>query len=88
MKDPTSWVVRSQLRRSLDELNLWSMEVSAPPSLVAAHAHAVSALLLSAVGIQCLYQREGERGDHRVHRVATAVLWRTFSHEGKISPGW
>jgi len=25
--------------------------------------------------------------DHRVHRVATAAFWRTFSHEGKISPG-
>ncbi len=25
---------------------------------------------------------------HRVHRVANAAFWRTFSHEGKISPGW
>ncbi len=25
---------------------------------------------------------------HRVHRVATAAFWRTFHHEGKISPGW
>jgi hypothetical protein len=25
---------------------------------------------------------------HRVHRVATAAFWRTFSHEGKITPGW
>ncbi len=25
---------------------------------------------------------------HRVHRVATAAFWRTFSHEGKICPGW
>jgi hypothetical protein len=25
---------------------------------------------------------------HRVHRVATAAFWRTFSGEGKISPGW
>ncbi len=25
---------------------------------------------------------------HIVHRVATAAFWRTFSHEGKISPGW
>ncbi len=25
---------------------------------------------------------------HRVHRVVTAALWRTFHHEGKISPGW
>ncbi len=24
---------------------------------------------------------------HRVHRVATADFWRTFSPEGKISPG-
>jgi hypothetical protein len=24
---------------------------------------------------------------HRVHRVATAAFWHTFSHEGKISPG-
>ncbi len=24
---------------------------------------------------------------HRVHRVATAAFWRTFSDEGKISPG-
>jgi hypothetical protein len=22
------------------------------------------------------------------HRVATAVFWRTFHHDGKISPGW
>jgi hypothetical protein len=26
--------------------------------------------------------------DHRVHRVATAAFWRTFSDEGKICPGW
>ncbi len=26
--------------------------------------------------------------DHRVHRVETAAFWRTFSDEGKISPGW
>ncbi len=26
--------------------------------------------------------------DHRVHRVATAAFWRTFSDEGKISPDW
>jgi hypothetical protein len=26
--------------------------------------------------------------NHRVHRVATAAFWRTFSHEGKISAGW
>jgi hypothetical protein len=57
MKDPTSWLVRPQLRRSLDELNLWSMEVSAPPSLVAAHAHAVSALFPFDV-----YTREKGRG--------------------------
>ncbi len=25
---------------------------------------------------------------HRVHRVATSAFWRTFHHEGKISPGW
>jgi hypothetical protein len=25
---------------------------------------------------------------HRVHRVATAAFWRTFSDEGKISPRW
>jgi hypothetical protein len=30
---------------------------------------------------------DGER-DHRVHRVAAAAFWRTFHHEGKISPGW
>jgi hypothetical protein len=23
-----------------------------------------------------------------IHRVVTAAFWRTFSHEGKISPGW
>jgi hypothetical protein len=23
-----------------------------------------------------------------VHRVATAAFWRTFHHEGKISPDW
>ncbi len=26
--------------------------------------------------------------DCQPHRVATAALWRTFSDEGKISPGW
>ncbi len=26
--------------------------------------------------------------NHRVHRVATAAFWRTFHHDGKISPGW
>jgi hypothetical protein len=25
---------------------------------------------------------------HRVHRVASPAFWRTFYHEGKISPGW
>ncbi len=42
------------------------------------------------------YHRTGARrhvdvpvGWHlRVHRVATAAFWRTFNHEGKISPGW
>ncbi len=29
-----------------------------------------------------------QEGDHRVHRVATAAFWRTFSDEGKICPGW
>jgi hypothetical protein len=29
-----------------------------------------------------------DRVHHRVHRVATAAFWRTFHHEGKISPGW
>jgi hypothetical protein len=29
-----------------------------------------------------------ERADRRVHRVSTAAFWRTFSDEGKISPGW
>ncbi len=31
--------------------------------------------------------RQG-RSEHRVHRVATATFWRTFHHDGKISPGW
>ncbi len=26
--------------------------------------------------------------NNRVHRVATATFWRTFHHDGKISPGW
>ncbi len=30
----------------------------------------------------------GQSLHHRVHRVATAAFWRTFSHEGKIGPGW
>ncbi len=33
----------------------------------------------------------GRRPDgtyHRVHRVVTAAVWRTFYHEGKIGPGW
>ncbi len=25
---------------------------------------------------------------HRVYRVVTSAFWRTFYHEGKISPGW
>ena len=25
---------------------------------------------------------------HRVYRVVMAAFWRTFHHEGKISPGW
>jgi hypothetical protein len=29
-----------------------------------------------------------ERADHRAHRVATVAFWRTFDHEGKISPAW
>jgi hypothetical protein len=39
---------------------------------------------------QLAAQERGQCGpsDHRVHRVATAAFWRTFSHEGKISPGW
>jgi len=41
----------------------------------------------------CLRERrtEGGEGDgmhHRVLRVVTAAFWRTFNHEGKISPGW
>jgi hypothetical protein len=35
-----------------------------------------------------LAQQKSVRYQHRVHRVATAAFWRTFSHEGKISPGW
>ncbi len=48
--------------------------------------------------IQCLASSEiltpptpsppGECVHHRVHRVATSAFWRTFHHEGKISPGW
>ncbi len=26
--------------------------------------------------------------NHRVPKVAPAAFWRTFSHEGRISPGW
>ncbi len=26
--------------------------------------------------------------NHRVDRVAMAIFWRTFHHEGKFSPGW
>jgi hypothetical protein len=29
-----------------------------------------------------------EWADHRVQRVVTSALWRTFSHEGKIRLGW
>ncbi len=41
-------------------------------------------------GMRRCYREEGgwEGWDHRVHRVATAAFWRTFSHEGKICPGW
>ncbi len=35
----------------------------------------------------CTLVRQGSQ-DHRVHRVEIAAFWRTFSHEGKISPGW
>jgi hypothetical protein len=41
--------------------------------------------------IHTITQRRGAGGEswnHRVHRVATAAFWRTFSHEGKISPDW
>ncbi len=31
---------------------------------------------------------QDRRWPHRVHRVATAAFWRTFSDEGKISPDW
>jgi hypothetical protein len=36
----------------------------------------------------CLDSRMPDGFNHRVHRVATAAFWRTFSDEGKISPGW
>ena len=42
-----------------------------------------------------LFYQDGNRAifacqsmNHRVHRVATAAFCRTFSDEGKISPGW
>ncbi len=41
--------------------------------------------------IKCNVLRESLSEDsqnHKVHRVATAAFWRTFHHEGKISPGW
>ncbi len=35
------------------------------------------------------YSRETTgRYSHRVHRVATAAFWRTFSDEDKIGPSW
>ncbi len=47
-----------------------------PPASQAGHL----AGLVLYMSFLCVY--------HRVHRVATAAYWRTFSHEGKISPGW
>ncbi len=44
----------------------------------------VWALLFLVTSPHCLCPRV----DHRVHKVATAAFWRTFSHEGQISPGW
>jgi hypothetical protein len=29
-----------------------------------------------------------EKVEGQLHRVETAAFWRTFSDEGKISPGW
>ncbi len=29
-----------------------------------------------------------ESTSQSTHRVATAAFWRTFHHDGKISPGW
>ncbi len=45
------------------------------------------------IGMMCYYVScaSGEEVigcKHRVHRVATAAFWRTFSGEGKIGPGW
>ncbi len=39
------------------------------------------------VHIADMIEMEG-RWNHRVHKVVTAAFWRTFNHEGKISPGW
>jgi hypothetical protein len=38
--------------------------------------------------IKNINKRAWKQCDHRVHKVATAAFWRTFYHEGNISPGW
>ncbi len=51
-------------------------------------------LRLSRAGYAGLYTGAGPAkhlpllGRTTEYRVATAAFWRTFSHEGKISPGW
>ena len=44
----------------------------------------------SSVFLPCHFRIDNKKliPTHRVHRVATAAFWRTFHHEGKISPGW
>jgi hypothetical protein len=49
-------------------------------------------LILYSPGIRQAVHRQQAKvlviPDYRVHRIAAAAFWRTFLHQGKISPGW
>jgi hypothetical protein len=62
-----------------------------PPRLP---THRMSLILAGSISLASTFKKGiqsfclSQTTSHRVHRVATAAFWRTFSHEGKISPGW
>ncbi len=58
-----------------------TMYIMMPVLLVSVH-HDAGATSKCTSWCQCY------RSVHRVHRVVTAAFWRTFHHEGNISPGW
>ncbi len=60
---------------------------------------ASTAIFIQVIGTEAVRRHNDKRelvfptkywqsSNHIVHKVATAAFWRTFSHEGKISPGW